>query len=68
LKLKYPALYNIVRRKGGTVASVLSSSPLNVSFRRTLVGEKLKDWFSLVFLVLPITLNDNNDDFIWQLR
>ncbi|WVZ66203.1 hypothetical protein U9M48_015460, partial [Paspalum notatum var. saurae] len=27
-----------------TVAEVLSSSPLNVSFRRSLVGNKLRDW------------------------
>jgi hypothetical protein len=32
LKLKYPSLYNIVRRKNATVAQVLSTTPLNVSF------------------------------------
>jgi hypothetical protein len=32
LKLKYPSLYNIVRRKDAMVAQVLSTIPLNVSF------------------------------------
>jgi hypothetical protein len=36
LKLKYPALYNIARRKDATVAHVLSTTPLNMSFRRSL--------------------------------
>ena len=34
LKLQYPTLYRIVRKKNQTVASVLGASPLNVSFRR----------------------------------
>lgn len=66
--LKYPALYRIVRRKGATVAHMLSMSPLNVSFRRVLIGEKLGDWLSLVSLVLPVTLNDNKDEFVWLLK
>jgi hypothetical protein len=42
--------------------------PLNISFRRALVGEKLKDCISLVALFLPVTLNDNKDEFIWLLN
>jgi hypothetical protein len=38
LMKKYPALYNIVRKKNATVAQALSTTPLNVSFRRDLVG------------------------------
>nr|ABA94402.1 retrotransposon protein, putative, unclassified [Oryza sativa Japonica Group] len=37
-KDKYPSLYSIVRRKSSTIANVMSSVPLNVSFRRSLVG------------------------------
>jgi hypothetical protein len=33
LMKKYPALYNIVRKKNVSVAQVLSTTPLNVSFR-----------------------------------
>jgi len=42
LKDQFPNLFNIVRRKHATVvAEVFSSNPLNVSFRRVLVGDKL---------------------------
>ena len=40
LKDQFPNLFNIVQRKYATVAKVLSSNPLNVSLRRTLVGDK----------------------------
>jgi hypothetical protein len=43
LKDRFPALFNIVRRKQDSVAQVLSSSPLNISFRRNLVGANLRD-------------------------
>jgi hypothetical protein len=43
LKNKFPALFNIVRRKQDSVAQVLSSSPLNISFHRNLVGANLSD-------------------------
>jgi hypothetical protein len=39
LMVKYPTLYNIVRKKNVSVAQVLSTTPLNVSFRRALVGD-----------------------------
>jgi hypothetical protein len=45
--LAYPMLYRIVRKKYVTVDSVLSFVPLNVFFRRTLVGDKLVAWFKL---------------------
>ena len=41
LKTQYPTLYSIPRRKQVKVAEVLSTTPLNVSFRRALVGNKL---------------------------
>ena len=45
---QYPTLYNIVRRKNQTVAATLSTTPLNISFRRALVGDKLNLWLELV--------------------
>jgi hypothetical protein len=42
LKDKFPSLFNIVRRKQDFVAQVLSSVPLNISFRRNLVGANLR--------------------------
>jgi hypothetical protein len=37
-KSQYPSLYNIVRKKSATVATILRSNPLNVHFRRSLIG------------------------------
>ena len=65
---KFPDLYRIVRRRGVSVASVLSSTPLNISFRRGIVGERLKEWLKLVSLVLPVNLNNDKDIFIWQIK
>jgi hypothetical protein len=48
LMLKYPSLYRIVRRKNVSVAQVLSTIPLNVSFRRALVGDNWDRWLNLV--------------------
>jgi len=61
-------LYNLARRKGDSVAKVLSTTLLNISFRRALVGERLSKWLDLVALVVPVTPNENKDKFLWQLR
>ena len=37
-----PSIYSIVTKKSATVKSVLSSTPLNVFFRRSLVGVNLQ--------------------------
>lgn len=68
LKHLFPGLYNLARRKGDSVTKVLSTTPLNISFRRALVGERLSEWLDLVALVVPVTLNENKDKFLWQLR
>ena len=61
-KLQYPNLFNIVRKKQATVADVFSSNPLNVGFRRTLVGNKLVEWHSLVARL------EGTDQFVWSLN
>jgi len=68
LKIQYPNLFNIVWKKQATVADVLNSTPLNVSFRRALVGNKLLEWQSLVARVVFINLNEGRDIFIWNLN
>jgi hypothetical protein len=65
LMLKYPNLYRIVRKKNVSVAQVLSTIPLNVSFRRALVGDNWDKWLSLVGNVMMVNLNDRKDSFIW---
>ena len=44
---------------------MVSMTPLNISFRRTLlVGERLDGWLNLVSLVVPFHLNENKDRFL----
>ena len=42
LNMRFPDLYRIVRAKNVFVAKVLGSTPLNVSFRRAIVGDRLR--------------------------
>jgi BarA-like signal transduction histidine kinase len=56
---RYLSLYNIVRKKNVIVAQVLSTTPLNVSFRRALAGENWDKWLSLVGSILTIRLNEH---------
>jgi hypothetical protein len=65
LMVKYLSLYKIVRKKNMSVAQVLSTTPLNVSFRRALVGDSWDKWLELVGNVLMVNLNDCKDSFIW---
>ncbi|WVZ84990.1 hypothetical protein U9M48_031955 [Paspalum notatum var. saurae] len=68
LKIKYPDLFNIARKKHAFVAEVLSSSPLNISFRKVLVGNKLYEWHSLVASLAHVNLEDGTNIFIWGLH
>ena len=40
LATQYPSLYRIVQRREALVATVLQSIPLNIQFRRVLVGDR----------------------------
>ena len=54
----YPGLFRIVRRKDDTVAKVLGTTPLNVSFRRGLVNANCIAWFDLVSKVVNVHLTN----------
>ncbi|WVZ73514.1 hypothetical protein U9M48_021813 [Paspalum notatum var. saurae] len=58
----------VVRRKNVTVDTVLSTVPLNVSFRRALIGEKLIAWHDLVSKVALVVLGEGKDIFTWNLN
>jgi hypothetical protein len=68
LKLKYPSLYNIARRKDATVAQVLSTTPLNMSFRRSITDNYLCAWYHLVSKVVSFNLTNDKDVFVWSLQ
>jgi hypothetical protein len=60
LKDRYSCQYNIVRRKDDTVANVLSTVLLKVSFRRALRGSVLNKWLELVRKIIDVNLKDRN--------
>jgi len=68
LKLLFPALYNIVRRKSASERSVLSTTPLNVAFRRSLMGPNLQAWYNVVLMVANVHLTNQRDRFVWRLH
>lgn len=61
-KYQYPSLYNIVRK------NILSSSPLNLSFRRALIGNKLTEWHNLALRMMNFSLTEGKDVFKWKLK
>jgi hypothetical protein len=65
LMTKFPSLYNIVRKKNASVTQVLSTIPLNVSFRRALVGDNWAKWLQLVESFINVHLGEQTDSFIW---
>jgi predicted secreted Zn-dependent protease len=66
LMKRFSSLYNLVRKKNASVAQVLSTTPLNVSFRRALVGENWTKWLQLVGSILNVQLCEQEDSFIWS--
>ena len=68
LREQYPALYNIVRHKGDTIATVLESSPPNVTFRRDLIGSGLASWNVLLQRLAMVQLLQGTDEFRWNLH
>jgi hypothetical protein len=65
LMVKYPTLYNLVRKKNMTVAQILSTTPLNVSFRRALEGVNWDNRICIVRSVIAVTLSEHMDSFKW---
>ena len=68
LKNQYPALYAIARGKSDTIATVLSTSPPNVSFMRDVIGARLVSWQALQERLAEIHLIDGHDEFRWNLH
>jgi hypothetical protein len=65
LKELHPTLFAITRKKHICVTSVFSLIPLNIYFRRGLVGNNLIYSHNLVARVANTRFTDSNDKFIW---
>jgi hypothetical protein len=64
----YPSLFAITRKRHILVVSVISTIPLNISFRRGLVGDNLNRWHNLVTRVANTRISNMEDKFIWGLH
>ena len=65
---KFPSLFNIVHNKNVLVAEVLTNAlPVNLEFRRSLVGSKWTAWLQLVQKLMTVSLTPNDDSFRWRL-
>jgi hypothetical protein len=68
LREQYLSLYNIARHKHDTIAEVFSTSPLNISWRRDLIGCKLTAWNDLVPRLSNNVLSQESNEFRWNLH
>jgi hypothetical protein len=50
-----------------TVANVMRTTQLRISFRRALVGINLNQWYNLVARITHIGLSNERDTFSWNL-
>lgn len=50
-------------QKSAMIATILGTIPLNMSFRRALVGQNLNLWHNLVASILHVQLSTDRDTF-----
>jgi hypothetical protein len=67
LAAQYPSLYSVVRHKDQTVAQILASVPLNIEFRRSLLGARWNRWLHLLHRLIDVQLENHDDEFRWRL-
>ena len=68
LRIQYPQLYNIVRKKQATVAEVLSTQIPNLSWHQDLIGSKLVLWNNLISRLANIMLSQDRNQFKQKVR
>ena len=67
LALQYPSPYSIVQRRDAIVETVCQSTPLNIHFRRALVGNRWEAWLHLVRRLMDVQLTQRPDQLCWKL-
>jgi len=61
-------VYNIVKYPHITMVVVMNQVPLNISFRKALVGDKMTSWNKLVAKITNTQLSNGRDIFTWDLH
>ena len=72
LQTEYPSLYAIASNKHSTdkhstVHNVLGTAPINLPFRRVLIGDNRTNWLILVERLMRVNLIKEEDRFKWTL-
>ena len=67
LAVQYPALYNIVQCNEDYAGTVFQTIPLNIQFRRALVGQRWTAWLHLVRRLIDVRLSDQSHSMQWTL-
>jgi hypothetical protein len=62
-KYQFPTIFNITHDPHATVASVMSDEHYNISFRRALVNDKLREWLELIGKINDVTIYQGRDMF-----
>uniref|UniRef100_A0A453JIR2 Uncharacterized protein n=1 Tax=Aegilops tauschii subsp. strangulata TaxID=200361 RepID=A0A453JIR2_AEGTS len=60
-------MYRIVQRRDALVATIMQSIPLNIQFRRALVGDRWEAWLHLVSRLMEVQLSHQLDQLCWKL-
>jgi len=58
----------LLGKKSASVRTVFSTTPLNLAFRRSLVGVNLQAWHDVVAMVVNVQLTNQRDRFVWELH
>jgi hypothetical protein len=59
----YPNLYQFVCHPHDTIETIMSTTSLNISFHRALVGDKVIEWQNLMDKIAQVNLTNERDTF-----
>uniref|UniRef100_A0A453QAK0 Uncharacterized protein n=1 Tax=Aegilops tauschii subsp. strangulata TaxID=200361 RepID=A0A453QAK0_AEGTS len=60
-------MYRIVHCRDALVAMIMQAIPLNIQFRRVLVGDRWEAWLHLVRRLMEVQLHHQPDQLCWKL-
>jgi hypothetical protein len=68
LKQQFSTIFNIAHNPHATVAIVMVGEQYNISFRRALVDDKLREWLKSMGKINNVSLDNGRDMFRWDLN
>jgi hypothetical protein len=61
LKQQFSTIFNIAHDPHAIVVSVMGGEQYNISFRRVLVDDKLREWLKLIGKINNVSLDNGRD-------